>query len=67
MKLQLALDDLTLEKALELTEKVQDYIDIIEIGTPFVYQEGMRAVEAFRERFPKKEVLADMKSWMPLL
>lgn len=61
MKLQLALDDLTLEKALELTEKVQDYIDIIEIGTPFVYQEGMRAVEAFRERFPQKEVLADMK------
>ncbi|WP_334136719.1 orotidine 5'-phosphate decarboxylase / HUMPS family protein, partial [Muricomes intestini] len=40
MKLQLALDDLALDDALELTEKVQDYIDIIEIGTPFVYQEG---------------------------
>ncbi|WP_334160186.1 3-hexulose-6-phosphate synthase [Muricomes intestini] len=61
MKLQLALDDLALDDALELTEKVQDYIDIIEIGTPFVYQEGMRAVKTFKERFPEKEILADMK------
>ncbi|HAX52416.1 3-hexulose-6-phosphate synthase [Muricomes intestini] len=61
MKLQLALDDLALDDALKLTEKVQDYIDIIEIGTPFVYQEGMRAVKTFKERFPEKEILADMK------
>ena len=61
MKLQLALDDLTLDDALELTEKVRDYIDIIEIGTPFVYQEGMRAVETFKKHFPEKEILADMK------
>ena len=61
MKLQLALDDLTLDEALELTEKVQDYIDIIEIGTPFVYQEGMRAVKMLKEHFPEKEILADMK------
>lgn len=61
MKLQLALDDLTLDEALELTAKVQEYIDIIEIGTPFVYQEGMRAVQIFKERFRDKEVLADMK------
>ena len=45
MKLQLALDDLTMEEAFDLVEKVRDSIDIIEIGTPFVYQEGMRAVE----------------------
>ena len=61
MKLQLALDDLTMDEALELTEKVREHIDIIEIGTPFVYQEGMRAVQIFKERFPDKEVLADMK------
>ena len=61
MKLQLALDDLNLEEALALTEKVREYIDIIEIGTPFVYQEGMNAVKIFKERFPEKEVLADMK------
>ena len=61
MKLQLALDDLTMDEALELTTKVQEHIDIIEIGTPFVYQEGMRAVQIFKERFPDKDVLADMK------
>ena len=61
MKLQLALDDLTMDEALELTTKVQEHIDIIAIGTPFVYQEGMRAVQIFKERFPDKEVLADMK------
>ena len=38
MKLQIALDDVTLEGALELVKKVRDYIDIIEIGTPFVYE-----------------------------
>ena len=38
MKLQIALDDVTLEGALGLVKKVRDYIDIIEIGTPFVYE-----------------------------
>lgn len=60
-KLQLALDDLSLEQAAKLVEKVQDYIDIIEIGTPFVIEEGMRAVKYFKENFPEKEVLADLK------
>lgn len=61
MKLQLALDDLTMDKALELVASVRGYIDIIEIGTPFVYQEGMRAVRKMKERFPEKDVLADLK------
>lgn len=61
MKLQIALDDVTLEKALVLVERVKEYIDIIEIGTPFVYEYGMLAVRMMKERFPDKEVLADMK------
>ena len=61
MKLQIALDDITLEDALALVGKVRDYIDIIEIGTPFVYEYGMQAVRAMKEHFPDKEVLADMK------
>ena len=44
MKLQLALDDITLEDALSLVRTVRDYIDIIEIGTPFVIAYGMEAV-----------------------
>lgn len=61
MKLQIALDDVTLEQALQLVEEVKEYIDIIEIGTPFVYEYGMHAVRVMKERFPEKEVLADMK------
>ena len=61
MKLQIALDDLTLEHALALMEKARDFVDIIEIGTPFIYQYGMRAVEVFKEHYPAKEILADMK------
>ena len=34
MKLQIALDDVTLEEALALVDRVKKYIDIIEIGTP---------------------------------
>ena len=61
MKLQLALDDITLVDALVLTQKVRDYVDIIEIGSPFIIAEGMRAVREFRRYFPEKEILADTK------
>lgn len=61
MKLQLALDDLSLEQAIALAERVRDYIDIIEAGTPLIYGYGMAAVRALKERFPEKLVLADMK------
>ncbi|MDF7638120.1 3-hexulose-6-phosphate synthase [Lactobacillus sp. ESL0791] len=61
MKLQLALDDISLTDALSLGEKVRDYVDIFEIGSPFIIEEGMHAVRAFRKKFPEKEILADTK------
>ena len=61
MKLQIALDDITLEDALDLVGRVRDYIDIVEIGTPLIYRCGMEAVRAMKARFPDREVLADMK------
>lgn len=61
MKLQLALDDISLEEAISLINKVKEEIDIIEIGTPFVYQYGMEAVRRMKSMFPEKEVLADLK------
>lgn len=61
MKLQVALDDLSLEEAVTLIEKIKMYIDIIEVGTPFLYQDGMKAVMRMKEQFPELEVLADMK------
>lgn len=40
MKLQLALDEMKMDAALEMMEKVKDYVDIIEIGTPFVLMQA---------------------------
>ena len=52
MKLQLALDDITLEDAVELLDKVHPYVDIIEVGSPFIIEEGMRPVRIFKEKYP---------------
>lgn len=61
MKLQLALDVLPLEEALELAQAVEEDVDRFELGTPFLLEEGMEAVRRFRARFPGKELLADTK------
>lgn len=60
MKLQLALDELTLPEALIFIDKVVDDVDIIEVGTPFLIREGVNAIKAIKEKYPHKEVLADM-------
>ena len=69
MKLQLALDDITLENAVELVKSVEAHIDIIEVGTPMVIEYGMEAVRTMKKNFPGKEVLADLKMThlLPLL
>jgi len=61
MKLQLALDDLTIEQSIELLHKVENRVDIIEIGTPFMMIEGMKATREIKKKFPNHEVLCDTK------
>ncbi|EXX85868.1 3-hexulose-6-phosphate synthase [Paenibacillus darwinianus] len=61
MKLQLALDLVNIPEAKEVVKEVQDYIDIVEIGTPVVINEGLRAVKEIKEAFPSLQVLADLK------
>ena len=62
MKLQLAMDVLTLDAALELSGKVAEYVDIIELGTPLVKNAGLSAVTAIKEAHPDKIVFADLKT-----
>lgn len=62
MLLQLAIDLHRLPDALALLEKVGSDIDVIEIGTPLVKNEGLAAVRAIKDRFPTKQILADMKT-----
>lgn len=61
MKLQLALDDITLEDAVKLLDQVHPYVDIIEVGSPFIIQDGMKPVRVFKEKYPDCEILADTK------
>lgn len=61
MNLQIALDEIHIEDGIRLINKIEPYIDIIEVGTPLIYQEGMDAVRSFKKQFPHKKLLADMK------
>lgn len=61
MKLQIALDLDSLEKAQEIGERIHDLVDIIGLGTPLMLKEGTRAVAEMKKRFPDVLILADMK------
>ncbi|ARD73674.1 3-hexulose-6-phosphate synthase [Staphylococcus xylosus] len=61
MELQLAIDLLNKEEAAELANKVKDYVDIVEIGTPIVINEGLPAVQHLNDNIEGVKVLADLK------
>ena len=61
IKLQLAIDLADAEMALRMADQVQDVVDIIEVGTPLILREGMRAVRLIKARYPQAVVLADTK------
>ncbi|MFC3420392.1 3-hexulose-6-phosphate synthase [Salinicoccus hispanicus] len=61
MKLQLALDLVDIPQAIELIKEVETHIDIVELGTPVINKEGLKAVEEVKSAFPNLEVLADVK------
>ncbi|TMV43390.1 3-hexulose-6-phosphate synthase [Paenibacillus mesophilus] len=61
MELQLALDLVDIPGAKQVVAEVAEHIDIVEIGTPVVINEGLRAVKEIKEAFPSLRVLADLK------
>jgi len=61
-RLQVALDFEILEDALTIAEKVAPFIDILEVGTPLIKSEGMRAIKALKEAHPDKLICADLKT-----
>lgn len=60
--LQLALDFISVPPAVATAVKVQEFVDIIEIGTPLIKVAGVEGVKAIREVCPDKYVLADFKT-----
>ncbi|RLL48493.1 3-hexulose-6-phosphate synthase [Oceanobacillus piezotolerans] len=61
MKLQLALDLVDISGAIEVVKEVEEHIDVVEIGTPVVINEGLKAVKEVKAAFPNLTVLADLK------
>lgn len=60
-KLQLALDTLTLDECEALLCKLDGLIDVVEIGTPFIIEEGLKALTYLKKKFSKQSFLADVK------
>ena len=61
MKLQISFDEGNSNQALEIAGKVAPYADILEVGSSIVLKEGIKAIEAFKNKFPNKEIFADIK------
>lgn len=62
MKIQLAIDRVSLDKAKEIAKEALPYIDIIEVGTSLIKDFGYVAIETLKSGFPNKIILADMKT-----
>jgi 3-hexulose-6-phosphate synthase len=61
-KIQLAMDTLNFNHALELARLTSPYVDIIEAGTPLIKSVGIEIVRKLRATYPNKLILADLKS-----
>lgn len=60
-KLQVALDNTSLQAALGAISKIGDHVDVIEVGTILHVAEGLEPVRCLRALYPNKIILADIK------
>ena len=61
MKLQIAIDNGHSSSIFDIVDQIADVIDIVEIGTPMVLNEGQTAVRMVKEKYPQLTVLSDTK------
>ncbi len=57
----MSLDRTDIASGLRMLESCHDVVDIVEVGTPFIIKEGVRAVKAIRDAYPDITILADLK------
>lgn len=60
--LQIALDSLSLEKAVSDAKNAENLVDIIEVGTILACAEGMKAVSTLRALHPNHILVCDLKT-----
>ena len=61
MDLLVALDFTTIPEAKKIARELESTIDILEVGTPFIIQDGLKAVRELRKEFPALRIFADLK------
>lgn len=61
VQLQVALDLVLLDEAVRLAEELDGVAEILEIGTPLIFRQGISAVTAVKQANPQMQVLADLK------
>lgn len=62
MKLQVAIDRVSIDRAIDIIREVEEYADIIEIGTSLIKDFGLESVRRIKKEFPTKIILADIKT-----
>ena len=60
--LQIAFDTIKPEQVLRIADLVQDYVDIIEIGTVLLKKEGVSVIQKIKATYPEKWVFVDTKT-----
>ncbi|MGX2986676.1 3-keto-L-gulonate-6-phosphate decarboxylase UlaD [Ursidibacter sp. B-7004-1] len=60
--LQIALDSLSLEKAVSDAKQAENVVEIIEVGTILACAEGMKAVKTLRALHPNHIIVCDLKT-----
>lgn len=62
MKIQLALDRITIKQATALIELTEPFVDLVEVGTSLIKQYGMESIHEIKKAFPLKTIVADIKT-----
>lgn len=60
--LQVALDFISEKEALKTAEKIAEYADILEAGTPLIKASGISIVQKLKGLYPNKYITADTKT-----
>lgn len=59
MKLQISYNLLDLPKALDIATQTAEYASILGVGSLTLLQNGVKAINTFKEKFPTKEIFAE--------
>lgn len=62
MKIQLAVDRVSIDKAKSIIKEAEPYVEIIEVGTALIKDFGMNSISEIKSSFPDKTILADIKT-----